>query len=41
LKLYFGDRSAFQIENHEGGGIFVIIKLPVETGGGTDESDYY
>jgi two-component system sensor histidine kinase YesM len=41
LKLYFGDRSAFQIENHEVGGIFVIIKLPVETGGGTDESDYY
>ncbi|MGM0878027.1 MAG: sensor histidine kinase [Bacillota bacterium] len=41
LKLYYGERAAFHIENHDGGGILVTIKLPIETGGGTDESDYY
>lgn len=41
LKLYFGEKAAFQIQNHENGGVLVTIKLPIETGGGLSESDYY
>jgi two-component system, sensor histidine kinase YesM len=41
LKLYFGEKAAFQIQNHENGGVLVTIKLPVETGGELVESDYY
>lgn len=33
LKLYFGEKAAFQIQNHEDGGVLVSIKLPIDTGG--------
>ncbi|MBO1512789.1 sensor histidine kinase [Metabacillus bambusae] len=41
LKLYFNESANFHIQNHKDGGLLVILRLPIETGGGTDEGDYY
>lgn len=39
LKLYFGERATFQLNNHADGGLSVTIKLPLDKGG-TYESDH-
>ncbi|UHA59879.1 ATP-binding protein [Metabacillus litoralis] len=40
LKLYYGEQASLQIENHENYGTLVTIKLPVESGGLTNESNH-
>ncbi|OAS84120.1 sensor histidine kinase [Metabacillus litoralis] len=41
LKLYFDGRANFHIQNHQDGGLLVILRLPIETGGGMVEGNYY